>query len=254
MVALSLVRQAWPLPFVISITADAGLSTSIDNYVLSYGCIYQGGFIYLVDDTTINSLSIGGKTAAVSDTFPYQASPPPGSPDWGAMGIDLGVNLYDTSFQGANDGSANTEDIINALTINYSSPPYSSSSPLPLTSYAAGLCRLVSVDASGASCTPPGICYTNWYLPAVCEMGPGPISAPCIPGNTNIQEQLFENTMIPSATLGIASGSAYWTSTEYTTNADIYSWYENFLTGASLQDGAPKSTPWGIRCSRTLIP
>ena len=67
--------------------------------VLSYGCIYQGGFIYSVDDTTADIGGIGGKTAAVNDTIPGQTSPTAATPDWGGNGTDIGSALYETNAQ-----------------------------------------------------------------------------------------------------------------------------------------------------------
>lgn len=171
----------------VSVTADGGLSTSVNAYVLSYGCIYQGGFIYSIDDTTTDTGSVGGKTAAVTDTFPGQTAPPVATPSWGGYGTDIGAALYDTNAQGANNGSANSAAIISALTTNYSSPPYNGSLPVSLSDYAAGLCSTLSAnDAGASSCTAPSVCYTNWYLPAICELGP--YGSSCTSGSTNIQQ------------------------------------------------------------------
>ena len=223
----------------VNVTADGGLSASVDTYVLSYGCIYQGGFIYSVDDTTSNTGSIGGKTAAITDTYPGQTSPSIATPDWGGFGTDIGSALYENNPQGANEGSANSASIINELTST------------PLSDYAAGLCSSLSVDASGASsCTAP-TCYTNWYLPAICELGPFTGGAACT--TTNIQQQLFENTLIPSATLGLVNAGLYWSSTESSDVPQVYAWYEYFGTGGgSLQYSSSKDYRLGVRCSRAL--
>lgn len=235
----------------VSITADGGLSTSVNTFVLSYGCIYQGGFIYSVDDTTPNTGSLGGKTAAVMDTYPGQTSPILATPDWGGYGVDLGANLYDTSTQGANNGSANSAAIVSALTTNYSSPPYSGTSPVPLSDYAAGLCSTLTVDATGnTSCTAPNTCYTNWYLPASCELGP--YSSICTPGSTNMQQQLFNNTFIPSITLGLVNTGEYWSSTESSSSPLTFAWGQHFASGGSHQFSGTKRFQLGVRCSRVL--
>ncbi|KTD35219.1 NHL repeat protein [Legionella moravica] len=233
----------------VSVTADGGLSALVNVYVLSYGCIYQGGFIYSIDDTTTNTGSIGGKTAAVGDTYPGQTSVSLATPNWGGAGTSIGSALYETSSQGANNGSANSTAIISALTTNFSSPPYNGASPVPLVNYAAGLCSLLSVNAAGAtSCTSPNTCYTNWYLPAICEWGP--LGAICTSGSTNIQQQLYENVLIPSATLGLVSSGFYWSSTENSFNPLNTAWYQ-FL-GGSFRSTTNKGARIGIRCSRAL--
>lgn len=222
----------------VNVTADGGLSASIDTYVLSYGCIYQGGFIYSVNDTTPNTGSISGKTAALMDTYPGQTLPSLGTPDWGGYGTDIGSALYETNSQGANEGSANSAVIISTLT-----------PPLSLSDYAAGLCSSLSVDAAGASsCTAPNTCYTNWYLPAICELGP--YGGICISGSTNIQQQLFENTLISSTTLGLVDNAYYWSSTEYSGIPLYVAWYEYFSTGGSSQNLVIKNYQVGVRCSR----
>ncbi len=237
----------------VNVTADGGLSTSVDTYVLSYGCIYQGGFIYSVDDTTSDEGGIGGKTAAVTDTYPGQTNPNLNTPNWGGYGTDIGFALYETNPQGANDGSANSAAIISALTTNYSSPPYNGASPVSLSDYAAGLCSTLSVDASGASsCTAPNTCYADWYLPAICELGP--LGPECNAGSTNIQEKLFENTLIPSATLGLANLGYYWSSTESSNLPQAYAWYEHFVSGGGggQFNNLIKDYRFGVRCSRAL--
>lgn len=227
----------------VRITADGGLSTSIDTYVLSYGCIYEGGFIYSIDDTTINTGSIGGKVAAVTDTYPGQTSTVVGIPDWGGNGTDIGSNLYNTSPQGANNGSANSQAIITTLTSMGISP----------TDYAAGLCNALSVDGSGStSCTSPNICYVNWYLPAICELAPYGVI--CATGSTNIQEQLFDNTLIPTATLGLVNAGFYWSSTEGSGSPSLLAMAEIFNTAGSTQSPYTKADRLGIRCSRILTP
>lgn len=239
----------------VSVTADGGLSASVETYVLSYGCIYQGGFIYSVDDTTANTGSIGGKTAAVTDTYPGQPTPSSvATPNWGAYGIDLGSSLYDNNPQGKNNGSANSAAIINALTTNYSSPPYNGGSPVPLPDYAAGLCSIMSVDAAGTpSCTAPSSCYTNWYLPAICELAPYD-NTNCTSGSSNIQQQLFENTLIPRSTLGLVNASAYSSSTASSSVPALFSMGAYFDTDGFDQLLLGKNRRFGIRCSRALTP
>ncbi|WP_242604060.1 DUF1566 domain-containing protein [Legionella jamestowniensis] len=55
------------MPTVVTVSADNAPSTDINVLVLGYGCIYQGGFLFSVDDSTSNTGSIGGKVAALTD-------------------------------------------------------------------------------------------------------------------------------------------------------------------------------------------
>nr|WP_244889684.1 DUF1566 domain-containing protein [Legionella jamestowniensis] len=56
-----------PVPTVVTVSADNAPSTDINVLILGYGCIYQGGFLFSVDDSTSNTGSIGGKVAALTD-------------------------------------------------------------------------------------------------------------------------------------------------------------------------------------------
>lgn len=227
----------------VSVSADGGLSTNINTYILGYGCIYQGGFIYSVDDTTNTAGSIGGKIAAITDTVPGQTSPSQATPDWGGYGTDIDSSLYENNTIGANDGAANSAAIINALT----------TMNVPLSDYAAGLCSNLSVNGAGASCTVSNTCYSNWYLPAICELGNPPISSgiPCTSGSTNIQLQLFANGNISPTTLGLVNNGLYWSSTESINQPANNSVYELF-SSTSSQGLSNKQMLFGVRCSRNL--
>lgn len=229
----------------VNVTADGGPSTSVTTYILGYGCIYQGGFVYSVDDTTANTGSIAGKTAAITDTYPGQTVPSQTTPDWGGYGTDIGPALHADNVQGANDGSANSAAIISTLT-----------PPLALSDYAAGLCSTLSVDDAGApSCTAPNVCYTNWYLPAICEIGPFSAINICTAGSTNIQQQLFESVLNPAVTFGLVNTGYYWSSTEAASSSDFFAYYERFVSGgSSTQNATVKNFRLGVRCSRAFIP
>lgn len=56
-----------PVPATVTVIADNAPSTQVNVLVLGYGCIYQGGFLFSVDDTTPNTTSIGGKVAALEN-------------------------------------------------------------------------------------------------------------------------------------------------------------------------------------------
>lgn len=242
-----------PTPDVVTVSSDVTAAVTVNVTVLNYGCIYQQGFIYSIDDTTSTSGSIGGKTAALTDTFPGQTSITTGVPDWGGLGTDIGTNLNQNNAQGANDGAANSAAIVSALTSNYSAPPYNGSSPLSLTDYAAGLCSTVAVDATGSSPCTSGTCYTNWYLPATCELAPAGGGVACPAGSTNIQTQLFDNLSIP--VLGLVDHGDYWSSTQLSIDPSGSAWIQQFVrSGGRSNDVGSKDLTAGVRCSRALAP
>lgn len=83
-----------PVPAVVTVSADNALSTNVNVLVLGYGCIYQGGFLFSVDDATANTQSIGGKVAALAD----ESSP-----------LYSWAELFDeTTAQSITDGASNT--------------------------------------------------------------------------------------------------------------------------------------------------
>ena len=56
-----------PVASVITVSADNATSVASNVFVLGYGCQYQSGFLYSVDDTTATTGSIGGKVAGLTD-------------------------------------------------------------------------------------------------------------------------------------------------------------------------------------------
>ena len=56
-----------PVSTTVTISADNVPSTQVNILVLGYGCIYEGGFLFSINDTTANTGSIGGKVAALTD-------------------------------------------------------------------------------------------------------------------------------------------------------------------------------------------
>ena len=56
-----------PVPTVVTVSSDTSPSTNINVLVVGQGCIYQGGYLFTVDDTTPDDGSIGGKVAALTD-------------------------------------------------------------------------------------------------------------------------------------------------------------------------------------------
>ncbi len=250
-----------PTPSVISIIGNGGALTASANVViLGYGCQYQGGYLFTIDDTTPATGSIGATVVATAD----QAAAFPNGVDWslnGALDSVWGIDDSSTPTQpdpnasslqpstlspgqmncdGIDDGSCNTNNMVAYYQ--------------PGTAYAGGLCRQ-PLNGSGAVCTGGAGCYTDWYLPAVCELGPwgstgtdtgtypGFGTAQCRTG-TNIQNQLV-STGILSALAGY-----YWSSTESAENPQEDAWVQDFASGGGAQSFPGKNNPPGARCVR----
>lgn len=216
-----------PTPGIITVSASNVISSATTNvYVLTYGCIYEEGYIFAIDDTTSTSTSIGGTTAALTDN-------------------SLGIQWYNGTFvithaQNLTNGITNTATIITVQGAG---------------SYAAETCANYTVDSSGNSPCSTGTCYSNWYLPAICQMGASGEGAGCSSGTANMVSNL------PNL-ISVCSGSAclsgeYWSSTESVASGvpQFVAWAEFFDPTSSFQSGDNKSLADGaVRCSRALTP
>jgi hypothetical protein len=210
-----------PTSGVVSISSDESNSTLVSVTVVGYRCIYQGGYVFAIDDTTADTGSIGGTVAAIAD----QAS----NADWSSDTVDIpGIDEVSTSpCSGNSDGACDMAQIVT----QYSADPPSS--------YAAGVCL---GNISG---------YTDWYLPAICEMS---FSAGNDAGCGSAGSPLIQNmnSNIGPVTLG-ASGSFYWTATEFSPNPTLGAWAQYLGTSFSEQVPLVKNAnPSSVRCARAL--
>lgn len=86
-----------PIAGSVSVNASNATTVSAGVEVLSYGCVYQGGFIYSVDDTS-NIGSIGGKVASLTDQAdPYTTGPQLTSIIWGSNGTGSTCPTFPTT-------------------------------------------------------------------------------------------------------------------------------------------------------------
>lgn len=164
------------------------------------------------------------------------------------------VNPFNTaSFSqcnGALDGFCNTENIMtfynqfitnNTLANGGTAPFTASAGPTNIAYYAPGLCK----QTIGT--------YSDWYLPAICEMGyrRGACGTSVAPTLQNIQSSLIDISGLhaPSAPQG-----NYWSSTEYSVIPQSEVWYQFFNSGGGGGDQhyAAKYYQIGVRCSRAL--
>ena len=244
-----------PVPGVVSVTTDNAPQTDIDILVLGYGCIYQSGFIFAVDDSMPTNPRIGGKVVSLEDQQP-------GFPNGIAWDADsncttsctLQTNAWDfnhgdnlASVPGSTNpqnvgtnGPGNTWQISNILNGN------NGNTNVP-ANYAAAVC----IDYVGGA-------HTDWYLPALCDMGTG---ENCFVGTQqNIMENLSillgdpDNNPETSCAIGSACLSGfYWSSTEHSDLPRSRAWSQFFSTNDdSGQAGGRKNFLVGVRCIRDL--
>ena len=229
-----------PTPSVITVSDSVSDTVSAAVVVLGYGCQFQSGYLFALDDTTPATSSIGGSVVSVSDQQPTSLV------KWNRSS---GISIW---------GIDDTSTIANPSPNTSSSSPSSTLSPgqlncnavsdgacatnnvfiqyTPHIDYAAGICHTYTIDSLGNSPCTTGICATNWYLPSVCESGPfgsggsypsisgPPSSQACTLGSTNIQEQLISTGILTN----FQSTYYYWCSTEYSPSPSGDAWYQVF--------------------------
>ena len=203
------------VPIAQSITISASnvtTSASTDVVILGYGCIYQGGYVYALDDTTSTSNSVGGKVVALSSLLP-----PPTRPWTSPSSANITTSIT--------NGAQNTSTIV------------SDSSCTSFSTCAASACHNYSV-----------VDYTDWYLPAICELGyftTGPTNSSC--GTSSAPTlQNFQSAIVD--TFSILGGS-YWSSTQL---SPLFAWTQQ-ANGTPIQVSFNKVTiSRAVLCSRSL--
>ena len=248
-----------PSPMVVTVSAaNVTTPTTTNVVVLGYGCQYQGGFVFSMDDSTPIAGSIGGKVAALTDQI--TASPISGiawdaNPDCAtspyhcplqtdAWDFNIGLNL--NSFPGStNPGGTGTDGPGNTYQISSVLNGTNGNTNTPAT-YAAGVC--ISYNDGT---------YADWYLPAICEMGPDSGDGIC--NTTAVEQNIADNlSLLRSASCSgttCLSGN-YWSSTENSSNPLDYAWVEDLVPNSSVsaQVGGGKGTQLniGVRCVRSF--
>jgi hypothetical protein len=256
-------------PGTVASSANSFLSISGSNTnllqininVLTYGSVYESGYVFTIDDTTPTNQSATGRVVAMAD----QQSPTSGivwsanalgvfeggDPIWGIdqSSTDALPSPNATTAQpndatfvsgqlncfGNTDGFCDTNNIY----VFYSVP--NRSPAIPLQVYAAGLCK----QTIGA--------YSDWYLPSICEMGydaTGTAMTGCglvgAPLQQNIQSSLVNN-----GNIGAISGD-YWSATEDDENQQTNAFVQQFGVGTSEQATTSKGFAEGVRCVRKI--
>ncbi len=296
-----------PAPNIVTVKGTNTNAVTVAVNVLTYGSIYQEGYIFQVDDTqgcssTPCTGSIGGKIVSLTDqapaapngvvwssngtnsttvsldAVPYVAEFSEADPLFGQPSYAYSITFFNLSYPsltpppaslftpclGPSDGKCNTGNIINFY--SYFIPYIPSYGVTPLTMYAAGLCDQYAIDSNGHSPCSSGTCYNDWYLPAICEMGP------FVPGGTSMcsiypQANILSNLTLlmgdpfnPSPSTSCPLGhnciyGDYWSSTESNLNFQDWVVTEHFDSASGAQPRTtPKSSLFGVRCVRPLSP
>jgi hypothetical protein len=249
-----------PTPGVVTVSANGVTPVTSNVVVLNYGCIYQGGYIFAMTETADAAESIRGTVVTQTDQEPRWPSGivwSSNSTNTGAV-FDAIYGISETSTtggpnpstghvtgqlpcDGATDGSCNSNNII-----AYYSPP-TTDPAIPPAYYAAGRCTTVT-DGNNS----------DWYLPAICEMGPASNGSDCAVGTQNIVSQL--PSLLGSTGTDCTYGANclagyYWSSTEYSYFPQFNAWEQYFASGGgSGQDSHNKGTEGRVRCVRVLTP
>lgn len=237
-----------PLPGVVQVSADNAATVFSNVVILSYGCIYQGGYAYAFDDTTSNTQSVGGQVVTTTDQAPASTGVIWSSTGSGtALDAIFGISQNSTvsspdpsasssnpvSGQVACNGSADGACNSNNIYVYYQSG-------VPTSYYAAGLCKQT---ISG---------YSDWFLPAICQLGYGSggvCGTSSVPAQQNVQSSLVDSNN-PGAPTGY-----YWSSTESSSFPQDNAWAQYLSTaGGNSQSFDFKGSQLGVRCSRSLSP
>ncbi len=220
-----------PVPITLSVGGSNTNLLTPTVQVVTHGSVYQGGYLFDVDDTTPATGSIGGKVAALNDAGP--------SVFWSA-GAGGGV-VYDDiaevsdvstgplpACDGLIDGKCNTKAIVDSYPLT------------PLPAYAAGTCRASRQDS-----------FDDWYLPAICELNGSSGRVICPASQQSIQDNLVD--VLPGA--GGLPAASYWSSTQSSAlpNLPNDAW-SAFLqqTAGAQQNDVDKSSLFLVRCVRAL--
>ena len=241
-----------PTPITLTIQGTNTSTITPTLNIVTLGSVYQSGFIYTIDDTTPTTGSIGGNIIAVnnqSDGIIWSSTGSSSTSNVAIYGISdtstpsspnpsSGQIQGQTACDGLYDGPCDTQNIIAYYNANRAS---GGTAPTPLNQYASGLCK-ASIGG-----------YTNWYLPAICEMGYYPSVANCAAGTPNIA------TSLPELIASSCTGSSclydyYWSSTEYSVIPAGNAWDALYTQGNTYLGNTPKSSGCNVRCTRALTP
>ncbi|CAM2944368.1 protein with a bacterial immunoglobulin-like domain [Legionella steigerwaltii] len=248
---LTITPGSMPTVASITLTVSGGNTNTLTPQIniLTYASVYQGGYVFSVDDTTPDTGSISGKVASLVDQASsiIWSSNSSGTYDGGISIWGIADNSTATSpspnatspvgqtatqytgqlnCAGKTDGSCDTNNIY----VYYQND--ATNAPINLSYYAAGLCK----EAING--------YADWYLPAICEMGYGFCGF-----STNPTLQNMQSNLVDFNNLHLLSGS-YWSSTEFSSIPQTGAFLQIFNFSGGTQRGDFKNVHYGVRCVR----
>ena len=273
-------------PSIMTLRANEVTPIDIGVVILGYGCIYQDGYLFSIDDQTPAAESIGGTVAALANqsegilwssngngddasAVSYDIIPGIGNtstPISGAPTFDAFSSYFHSFYMGAlglasgdfrpcngkTDGRCNTANIVTFY--QYYQTNYNVNAPSPYTPIVAP-----TQSASYAA----GMCddynsgyYQDWYLPTVCEITFDDLNIPERMAGCGTQASPLMQNMVQNLFLNgvgnITAGNHLWSSTEF-----MYFYPETFAWNAliwypSFPGGGDKSDLAQVRCVRAL--
>nr|HAT8714224.1 hypothetical protein [Legionella jordanis] len=200
-----------PVAGVVQVSAANATAVSTNVVVLGYGCVYQGGFLFAVNDATANTGSIGGQVAATTNE---------GSLSWSTVFSITGVNSN-------TNGASNT----------------------------AALATPVGQFPAAQACinkTTQG--FTDWYLPAICQMGYDGQSfgSGCGSSGSPLLQNIYSNLRVNGDIGGFGVGTFFSSSEDTSLNPNLYAWTQNYAVGSTQGQSIKTSNPQSIRRVRNF--
>ncbi len=272
-----------PIPGVVQVSGDNTNAVTTNVVVLGYGCIYQEGYVFSIDDSTPITGSVGGKVAALTNqsealvwgsngadasTVSYDVIPgigdtsvsTSGAPTFADFSTYFGANyagvlgLSSGSFSacdGRRDGQCNTSNIVafyNHYQTNYGvgPAPYTPvATSTPKSYYAAGLCD----DYDSGT-------HQDWYLPAICEVTVDYPEIRSEVAGCGVEEHPLMQTIMKNLFFnGIGSftlGHGIWSSSQFMYYyPETYAW-NALVWPTPFPGGGDKSDLAQVRCVRSL--
>ena len=278
-----------PTPISLTIVGNNTNTLTPTINILTYGSVYESGFVFSIDDTTPSTDSVAGKIAALSDQdaaslegiswIPNQMEDnvPPTALSHDPATVSLASSPTIVACNVATDGACNTDHIVfyySKLIKNLTSHPQTQVAqqegaqvkalgttqevPRYALDYGHELGKQLlqtneTLNSSYAAqhCKLKMEGLGSWYLPSICEMGPDLDHQTC---NTDMTEQNMLNNL-PLLLSNFCTGPSclsghYWSSSEYLNNVTDSAWVQFFAPdGASSQSYAHKMSRLRVRCT-----
>ena len=210
----------------VELAADNTTKVQVKLSVITHGSVYQGGYVFAIDDTTPIANGVGGKVLDLLETGPSR---------WyhfrsAVAGINEDSTAGPDSCDGALDGRCNTQRIMARYRTD-------------ARDFAAALC----VDSRNGG-------FADWYLPATCETGYHPAvsgsgvcgsqAAPRLPDN--VKSRLFDK--------GLGGLTGYWTSTQASATPLDNAYIALFTPDIANLVAIKQLASFASRCARHLTP